>query len=109
MTPKNHIEVEPPEDTEAKQRPPQLFKPGQSGNPAGRPRGSRNRIAGRFLDDVTEVWEEHGKEALITAIKREPMQFSKMEPEYCRHRSSRQPLPFLPRLTLRTWSKPEIS
>jgi hypothetical protein len=36
-----------PETTEKQQRP-QLFRPGQSGNPKGRPRGSRNRATLQF-------------------------------------------------------------
>jgi hypothetical protein len=32
------------------------FKPGQSGNPAGRPPGTRNRLCNRFLDDLQMVW-----------------------------------------------------
>jgi hypothetical protein len=75
---KSHTADPDPVSTGQQQATDTRFKPGVSGNLSGRPRGSRNRIAGRFLDDVTEVWEAHGKEALITAIKREPMQFSKM-------------------------------
>ena len=36
------------------------FKPGQSGNPAGRRRGSRNRLNERFLDALCEDFDAHG-------------------------------------------------
>lgn len=44
------------------QRPPMehCFQPGQSGNPAGRRRGSRNRINERFLEALCEDFEAHG-------------------------------------------------
>jgi hypothetical protein len=58
--------------TVAKQRPAHLFKPGQSGNPNGRPRGSRNRLADAFVSDLIESWERFGVQALETCATTEP-------------------------------------
>lgn len=53
----------------------QLWKPGQSGNPAGRPVGSRNRFSEKFLDDLGEAWTKHGVAALEKTAKDEPARF----------------------------------
>ena len=34
------------------------WKSGQSGNPAGRPKGSRNKLSEQFLEETYEVWQE---------------------------------------------------
>jgi hypothetical protein len=40
------------------------FKRGQSGNPAGRPKGSRNKLTTEFFDAFYEAWQRHGAKAL---------------------------------------------
>src|SRR5215467_12065807 len=65
-----------PDNTGAKQD--TRFKPGQSGNPNGRPKGSRSRLGEQFLQDLFETWQEHGKQALETCAKREPIQLIKV-------------------------------
>ncbi|WP_156898870.1 DUF5681 domain-containing protein [Bradyrhizobium erythrophlei] len=58
-----------------KQRPAHWFKPGQSGNPAGRQRGSRNRLADSFVADLAAAWNEHGEAALKACALEHPEKF----------------------------------
>lgn len=46
------------------QNKPHLFQPGQSGNPKGRAKGSRNKLGEAFLADLHANWEEHGAETI---------------------------------------------
>ncbi len=51
------------------------WKPGQSGNPAGRPLGARSKFSLAFYDDLLDVWTEHGKEAMVMTAKKDPATF----------------------------------
>jgi hypothetical protein len=54
------------------------FRPGQSGNPNGRPKGSRNRIAELLLDDLCTAWAEHGRDAIARMLNQRPGDFVKV-------------------------------
>jgi Family of unknown function (DUF5681) len=51
------------------------WQPGQSGNPAGRPRGSRSRLSESFLSDFHTVWEEEGIQAIRRCARNDPSTF----------------------------------
>jgi hypothetical protein len=64
-----------PGDITPRRRHPNLtepWKPGQSGNPAGRPRGSRNKINEYFLRDLQALWEESGDTILRQTAASKP-------------------------------------
>ena len=55
-----------PEDTGTQQAPgPKAtqFKPGQSGNPKGRPKGARNRLGTQFLEALEADFNKFGTQA----------------------------------------------
>jgi hypothetical protein len=51
------------------------WKPGQSGNPAGRKPGSRNKLAQAYFEDCYILWEEGGIAALRRVMLEEPAKF----------------------------------
>ena len=51
------------------------LKPGQSGNPKGRPQGSRNKLSEEFLADVHASWQVSGRSALMTAAITDPVSY----------------------------------
>ena len=48
------------------------WQKGQSGNPAGRPKGARNRLSESVLKELISHWEENGKDAIDRTCKEQP-------------------------------------
>jgi hypothetical protein len=58
------------------------FRPGNTGNPTGKPKGLRNAVSRQFLEDILTVWNEAneqgnhtGLDALRELAKTRPGQF----------------------------------
>ena len=51
------------------------WKPGRSGNPDGRPPGSRSKFSEAFYRDLAAAWAEHGEQAMRQTATLEPAKF----------------------------------
>ena len=54
------------------------WKPGESGNPAGRPKGAKNKLSEAFFVDLHELWKTEGADALKKALAKDPVAFCRM-------------------------------
>lgn len=45
---------------------------GQSGNPLGRPKGSRDKLSERFYAEVAEDWYKHGSDVIRAVRENQP-------------------------------------
>lgn len=66
------------ENTEKKHSGLVPFKPGQSGNPAGRPKGARSKLGEAFLKDMLADFEQHGKSVIEAVRAEKPDQYLKV-------------------------------
>jgi uncharacterized protein DUF5681 len=54
------------------------YKPGQSGNPAGRPKGSRNKLSESFLKALSDDFESNGIEVIEKVRNDRPHEYLKI-------------------------------
>jgi uncharacterized protein DUF5681 len=77
------------------------WKPGESGNPAGRPKGSRSKLSEAFLTDFLGAWEKFGAAALETAATQFPTIFVRVT-------ASLLPRPFKIENDLADWTDEQL-
>jgi Family of unknown function (DUF5681) len=54
------------------------FKPGQSGNPAGRPKGSRNKVSEKLLEALASDFDAHGQHVIEKVRAERPADYLKI-------------------------------
>jgi hypothetical protein len=51
------------------------YKPGQCGNPNGRPMGSRQKLTEKFINDLANHYEREGAKAIARVLKDNPVAY----------------------------------
>ena len=54
------------------------WEPGKSGNPVGRPKGSRVRLGETFLNDLLADWDTHGAASIAEMREKSPGDYVKV-------------------------------
>jgi hypothetical protein len=76
------------------------FKPGQSGNPAGRPRGARNKVSEKLLEALAMDFDSHGKAVIEKVRSDRPHEYLKivasLVPKQMEIESTAQPFAIIP-------------
>jgi hypothetical protein len=54
------------------------WQPGQSGNPAGRPKGARNRVSEKLLEFLEKDFAEHGADVIEAVRMKRPHEYLKV-------------------------------
>jgi hypothetical protein len=66
------------EDTQRKHSGLIPWQPGQSGNPAGRPKGARSKLGEAFIEELHKSFLANGPEAIQRVIDDKPDQYLKV-------------------------------
>ena len=54
------------------------IKPGQTLNPGGKPKGSRNKLQADFMRELADAFDKRGKQAIYAMIDEKPTEFIKV-------------------------------
>lgn len=54
------------------------FKPGQSGNPSGRPKGSHNKFSESLVQLLSADYDEHGRDVIEQVRQKHPLQYLRL-------------------------------
>src|SRR4051794_36398427 len=74
----SHIRIDRPCNNRPRAVEMSKFQPGQSGNPRGRPKGSRHRLSEKFLANLSDLWDEEGEAALRLCLVEDPAAFCRI-------------------------------